>query len=238
LKINVIASGSGGNGTIISDGVSSLLLDAGIPIKRLLGESDIMISDIAGCLVSHDHGDHAMAAGDLAKRGLDIYASRGTFDSLGLSGHRCHAAAALRWFNAGTFEVMPFDVVHDAPEPFGFWAKSAATGENALYFSDTAYVKYRFDGITHLVAECNHGEYELRRSVRNGVIDPELAARIVKNHMSLERLIDFLEANDLSRLKQVHLIHMSTNNSDADRFREAVRRVTGKEVYAHDPHRR
>jgi phosphoribosyl 1,2-cyclic phosphodiesterase len=120
-----------------------------------------------------------------------------------------------------------------APEPLGFCAKSTRTGETALYFTDTAYVKYRFDEVNYLICECNHGEYELRRSVKDGVIEPELAARIVKNHMSLERLTGFLDANDLSRLKQVHLIHLSANNSDVDRFKEAVRRVTGKEVYAH-----
>ena len=233
MKIDVIASGSGGNATIISDGVSSLLLDAGIPIKRLFSESGVMISDVAGCLVSHDHGDHSLAVKDLAKRGIDIYASRGTFDRLELSGHRYHAVPAMQWFSAGTFEVMPFDVIHDAHEPFGFWAKSTRTRENALYFVDTAYVKYIFREIDYLICECNHGKHELHRSVKSGVIEPELAARIVKNHMSLERLIYFLKANDLSRLKQIHLIHMSANNSDAGRFKKAVRSVTGKEVYAH-----
>lgn len=233
MKINVIASGSGGNATIINDGASSLLLDAGIPIKRLFRESGIMISDIAGCLVSHDHGDHSLAVKDLAKRGIDIYASRGTFDRLELSGHRYHAVPALRWFNVGTFNVMPFDVVHDTPEPFGFWAKSKLTGENALYFVDTAYLKYRFSEIDYLICECNYGKDELLASVKNGIIEPELAARIVRNHMSLERLIDFLKINDLARLKQIHLVHMSANNSDSGRFKASVQSVTGKEVYAH-----
>jgi phosphoribosyl 1,2-cyclic phosphodiesterase len=233
MEIKVIASGSSGNATYISDGTTSLLLDAGIPVKGLQAGTGFRLSDVAGCFVTHDHGDHSKAVNDLAKRGTDVYASRGTLDKLEVSGHRYHALAPLEWVTVGSFDVMGFDVTHDAAEPFGFYAKSRATGKSALYFSDTAYVKYTFSGLTHIIAECNHGEGELRQSVRDGVIDADLAKRIVKNHFSIERLIDFLKANDRARLKEVHLIHLSDNNSHAERFKQAVQRITGTEVYVH-----
>lgn len=231
MKINVIASGSGGNCTIISDGKTSLLLDAGITIKNIRAGSGF--ASVDGVLVTHEHQDHSKAVKALAKYGVDIYASQGTLDALNLCGHRYHALKALDWVTVGTFKAMPFDVTHDAEEPFGFYCESCETGETALYFSDTAYVKYTFDRVTYLIAECNHGKRELRQSVRDGIIDADLAIRIVKNHMSIERLIDFIKANGGAKFKAVHLVHLSGNNSDAERFKRTVQRETGAEVYVH-----
>jgi len=233
MEIKIIASGSTGNATKISDGTSSLLLDAGINIKRLQSETGFTISSVAGCFVTHAHQDHCKAVKDLAKLGVNIYSSRGTFGSLGINGHRHREMKSLETITVGTFKVMAFDVVHDAEEPLGFLVESTVTGEKLLYFSDTAYVKYTFKGLTHIIAECNHGERELRKSVRDEVIDKILAKRIVQNHMSLERFIEFLKANDTSRVKQVYLIHLSDNNSNSERFKQAVQQITGTEVYVY-----
>jgi len=230
MEIKILASGSRGNATYINDGKTSLLLDAGIPIKELQAGTGFRLSGIGAALVTHDHIDHSKASKDLAKRGTDVYASQGTLDKIGASGHRYHPLTALVPFTVGTFNILPFDVTHDAAEPLGFLAESIATGEKLIYFSDTAYVKYTFAGLNYIIAECNHGEYELRQSVRDGVIDAVLAKRIVKNHFSVERLIGFLKANDLSRLTAVYLIHLSDNNSHAERFKQAVQRETGVEV--------
>ena len=55
--------------------------------------------------------------------------------------------------------------------------------------------------------------------------------RLIKSHMSLEHFLDLLKANDLHEVKQIYLLHLSNNNSDAERFREAVQKLTGTEVY-------
>ncbi len=228
-----MASGSSGNATYISDGVTSLLLDCGVPYSELQRGTDFGLSKLSGVLMTHYHQDHSKAAKDLAKRGVDLHSSAGTFNALKMHGHRCNPIKALETFSLGTFDIMPFDVIHDAPEPLGFLAKSRETGEKVLYFSDTAYVRYTFDNLTHIIAECNHGEYELRRSVSEGVITPELARRITRNHISVERLERLLKANDLSRLQEVHLIHLSDNNSNEERFKTVIQRVVGVPVYVH-----
>lgn len=233
MEIKVIASGSSGNATLISDGVTALLLDAGISHKELQRGTGFKLSGVAGCLITHEHQDHSKACKELAKTGTDVYAGAGTLAALGLNGHRYKAVEPLKAFTIGTFKVTGFDVKHDAAEPLGYLIHSAQTGEKLLYAVDTAYVKYTFPNLTHIIAECNHGEQELRGSVSRGITAPELAARIARNHFSLERLLDFLKASDLSRLREVHLIHLSDNNSDEQRFGQAVRRVTGVEVYIH-----
>ena len=138
---------------------------------------------------------------------------------------------ALQEVMIGTFAVLPFDVQHDAPEPLGFLLTSRRTGEKLLYFTDTYYLKYRFTGLTHIMGECNYSMDIVEQSVRNGYIPPALVPRLVKSHMSLEHFLDLLKANDLHEVKQIYLLHLSNNNSDAERFREAVQKLTGTEVY-------
>lgn len=231
MDITVIASGSSGNAYRISDGDTALLLDAGIPLQRIKQALNFRVRDLAGCLITHAHGDHAKAAGDLAKAGVDIYTSQGTIDACRLTGHRMKPVKALQEVMIGTFAVLPFDVQHDAPEPLGFLLTSRRTGDKLLYFTDTYYLKYRFTGLTHIMGECNYSMDIVEQSVRNGYIPPELVPRLVKSHMSLEHFLDLLKANDLHEVKQIYLLHLSNNNSDAERFREAVQKLTGTEVY-------
>lgn len=231
MDITVIASGSSGNAYRISDGDTALLLDAGIPLQRIKQALNFRVRDLTGCLVTHAHGDHAKAAGDLSKAGVDVYTSQGTIDACRLAGHRIKPVKALQEVMIGTFAVLPFDVQHDAPDPLGFLLTSRRTGEKLLYFTDTYYLKYRFTGLTHIMGECNYSMDIVEQSVRNGYIPPELVPRLIKSHMSLEHFLDLLKANDLHEVKQIYLLHLSNNNSDAERFREAVQKLTGTEVY-------
>ena len=68
-------------------------------------------------------------------------------------------------------------------------------------------------------------------SVESGYIPVELVPRLVRSHMSLEHLIMTLKANDLSRVRQIYLLHLSANNSDERRCREEIQKLTGAEVY-------
>lgn len=233
MDINVIASGSSGNSTMICDGESALLLDAGISIKDLERGSGWTLSRASACLVTHEHQDHSKACKDLAKRGIDIYASEGTLRAIKVEGHRAKIVCPLKRFVVGTFTIIGFDVKHDAAEPMGFLIHSNITSEKVLYVVDTAYIKYLPQGLTHIIIECNHGNKELRESVDNGTISADLAKRITRNHFSLERLLDFLKSIDLSATQEIHLVHLSDNNSNEERFKREVQQLTGIRVYIH-----
>src|SRR5690606_16205721 len=159
----------------------------------------------------HEHGDHARAAADIMRAGVDIYASRGTVKALGLSGHRVALIRALEQFRVGTWTVLPFEAVHDAAEPLGFLLASKAGGK-LLYLTDSAYCKYRFRGLTMLAVECNYSDDLLRQAVEAGRISESVRRRILRNHMSLERLLEMLRANDLSQVQEIHLLHLSDGN--------------------------
>lgn len=231
MEIKILASGSTGNAYRISDGKTSLLLDAGIPLKSIQVGCGFKVSHIQGCFVTHNHQDHSKATRDLSRLGIDIYTSQGTIDACGLTGHRVHAIKELQEITIGTFKVLPFDVQHDAPEPLGFLFTSIETEEKLLYFTDTYYIKYRFQGLTHIMAECNYDKETLQRSVDAGYIPIELVPRLMKSHMSLEHFLDLLKANDLREVRQIYLLHLSNNNSDEKRFKEEVQKLTGAEVY-------
>lgn len=231
MEVKVLASGSSGNAYRISDGETALLLDAGIPLKAIQAGLGFRVRDIMGCFITHAHKDHSKAAKDLARLGVDIYTSKGTADACGLTGHRIKVVRALEELVVGTFRVLPFDVQHDAPEPLGFLFARMVTGEKLLYFTDTYYLKYRFRGLTHIMAECNYSEEGIRNSIAAGYVPVELVPRLMKSHMSLEHLVDMLRANDLGRLRQIYLIHLSQNNSNVQQMKEEIQRQTGAEVY-------
>lgn len=55
LEIKQIASGSTGNCYRISDGKTNLLIEAGITIRKIKEALMFRLSEIEGCLISHEH---------------------------------------------------------------------------------------------------------------------------------------------------------------------------------------
>ena len=236
IRVTPIASGSSGNCYLIDDGKTKILIEAGIPIKRMQKGCDWMLSDVAGALISHEHGDHASHAKDLTRFGVDVYASQGTIDGTqdkpyALRGPQVHPIKALQEFSIGTFRILPFDVEHDAKEPLGFLIRSTATGEKLLFFTDTYYLKYKFPGCDIIMAECNYTMDQLLKNVADGITPAYRIQRLAKSHMSLETLEEMLQANDLSRLKQIYLLHLSSDNSYEEVMKQEIQKLTGVEVY-------
>lgn len=230
MDIQSIASGSTGNCYVISDGKTSLMIEAGIPVAEMQKAIGFRLTGCGGCLVSHSHGDHAKFAAALAKKSVDIYASAGTISACELTGHRIHTVKALNRFSVGTFVCLPFDVKHDAPEPLGFLIKSRVTGEQLLYFTDTPLLNYKFPGVNIMMAECNYDRDTLMAAVHCGSTPIEAVGRICESHMGLDALLIVLAANDLTQLRQVYLIHLSNRHANAQTIKKAVQAATGAEV--------
>lgn len=228
MNVEVLGSSSKGNCYIVSDGVTRLLLDCGVQIRRIISGIDFKPGSVAGCLVTHSHGDHVKAARELLFRGIRVYASAGCIGAANLCG--AVTVKSMEKLDIGTFRVLPFDIQHDAPEPLGFLLKSTATGEKLLYFTDTYYLKYRFTGVTHILCEANYSLDILQDKVDNGAVPKCLAERVISSHMSIDHLEQLLRACDLSRLRAVYLCHLSDSNSNAALFRERIQRLTGAEV--------
>lgn len=230
IEIKPLASSSRGNCYLVTDGITPLLLECGIHFSDIQRKTYFQMSSIAGCLVTHEHQDHGKAAKIIAKIGIDVYASQGTFDTLKLTGHRYIPVTALKRFNIGTWAILPFEAQHDAKEPLCFLLASQA-GDKLLFATDTFYIKYRFKGLTHIMVEANYSADILRENVARGFVPVEMKKRIVRSHFSLENLKWFLRSNDLKSVQELWLIHLSDGNSDAERFKREIQEITGKPVF-------
>jgi phosphoribosyl 1,2-cyclic phosphodiesterase len=205
------------------------MLECGLPWKQIQKALKFKTSDICGVLVSHEHGDHSKGLKDAAKAGMDIYTSLGTAEAINIHGHRINHIKSNGQFKIQDWIVYPFDVVHDAAEPLGFFIVNGQ--DRLLFLTDTSYCKYKFTGITQLVIEANFSNEILTRNIKAGRVEKSREKRLLESHMSLERVKDFLNKNDLSKLQEIYLIHLSSANSDEELFKREVQGLTGIPTY-------
>jgi len=231
IKFTPIASGSSGNCYHLTDGHTQILLECGLPFKKIRRALNFNTSSLSAILVSHSHLDHSRAAKEAARAGINVMSSQATLDALGLSGHRFHTITAREQFQLGTWTVLPFETVHEGEKGDTLGFLLASGDERLLFLTDSCYCPVRFSGLNVIAVECNYVDDLLDDNVRAGGVDRSLRKRIKASHMSLSTLKDFLEVNDLSRVRAIYLLHLSDGNSDAERFKKEVEETTGKPVY-------
>ena len=123
LAVCVLASGSKGNAIYISDGFTSILVDAGfsaIEIKRRLKSRGLNPKEINAILVTHEHSDHIQAVGVLSRQlMLPVYVNRKikNFASLANTVYEIRTFESRSPFQINDLTVHPFSVSHDASEP-------------------------------------------------------------------------------------------------------------------------
>jgi phosphoribosyl 1,2-cyclic phosphodiesterase len=226
-----LSSSSKGNCYIVeSHGVAPLLLECGIPIKAIREKLNFSLSGLAGCLISHEHGDHSKAAKDLLKAGVDVWTSEETAEALEIRTH--HRTNILRADNQeciGEWAVLPFDLHHDVPT-HGFLIGSP-NFEKLLFIPDTSYIRNRFEGVNIIAIECNYIADRLSHNIQSGAIPQAVGRRVRRNHMSLDTVIGMLKANDLSRCREIWLLHLSDANSDESAMLKRVQEETGIATY-------
>ncbi|NNK84792.1 MAG: MBL fold metallo-hydrolase, partial [Desulfobacterales bacterium] len=133
LFVCMLASGSKGNAIFISDGSTSILVDAGlsgIEIQRRLDTKGLCPEDLDAIIVSHEHSDHIQGVGVLSRRfDLPVYISHQTKEASPQIGSICN----LKYFECGTaFSINslclhPFSISHDAIDPAGFTVEKNGT---------------------------------------------------------------------------------------------------------------
>lgn len=212
----------------------ALIIECGVNIKDIKHSLDFSFKKVSGCILTHEHKDHSFSLIDLLKAGVDVYASKGTFNVLGYKQHhRIKHIAAGVLVEVGSFKVLPFNIQHDCVEPLGFIINHPETG-NILFITDSYYVSNKFRNINNIIIEANFSEEIIRKSVESGRIPDFLENRIYLSHMSIETCLKTLEANDLSQVNNIVLIHLSDGNSNAEQFKSAVEGLTGKRVHVAD----
>ncbi len=137
MRIASLGSGSKGNGTLVDNGDTCLLIDLGFTLKesvQRLNRLDIQPEEISAILVTHEHTDHIHGVAPFARKfATPVYLSPGTCQakSLGelpsLNPINCHAP-----FRVGSFDVVPVAVPHDAKEPCQYVLQSKGLSVGVL----------------------------------------------------------------------------------------------------------
>lgn len=229
MKIKVLASGSSGNCYLLQDKEETLILECGIRYKQILEGLDYDLSNVVGCLVTHEHKDHSKAMLDLNKNGIDVYASLGTIETLKIENHRTKVIKSEKIFQVGNFTVLPFTAKHDAEEPLGFLINHEKIG-NLLFLTDSYYCEYNFNNLNHILVECNYAKDLLDENIENGLIPLSLRNRITRSHFELNNVIDFLKANDLKNIRTIMIMHLSSQNSNEEYFKNQIQKNIGLPV--------
>lgn len=230
MKLHVLSSSSAGNCYLLENETEALVVEAGVSFSVVKKAIDFNIRKIVGCVLTHEHGDHAKCVGEFLTQGIPVYTSKGTIDSLKLDSPFVKAVEHSKKTSIGSFEVMPFDIIHDAAQPFGYIIKHPSCGK-VLFITDTHYSEYTFRGLNHILVEANYSKPCLEQAITDGRTPEFLRNRIESSHMSLDTTKELLSANDLSQVRNIVLIHLSGNNSNPENFREEVQKLTGKEVH-------
>ena len=161
--------------------------------------------------------DHAKAARDVMKAGIDVYASEGTFtaieESLSLS-RRARVVEDKAIQQIGNFFVFPYSIIHDAAEPLGYVIHES--DDWLLFCPDSGYIKQRFTiAFTIIAIECSYDIKILERRVDTGDINETLAKRLLTSHAEKQTTMNYIsEYCDTSKLQEIHLLHTSGDNLD------------------------
>lgn len=220
MIFTALSSSSAGNAYIVDDQETKILLECGISHKKLKTLSGFSLSQFAGCLVSHEHKDHAKAVKELIKDGMTLYMSEGTADAMETDG--VELISSMEQFNIGSFDIVPFTTFHDAAEPLGFLIKSRVDDDVLAFATDTVNLRYQFPGLNILAIEANYDKAILERCDK---MPEKVRHRISNSHMEIDTLCDYLRTLDLSQCREIHLLHLSDATSHEGHFINKVSRL-------------
>ena len=225
MRFHSLASSSHGNAYIVSDTQTRILLECGVSHKKLQHLCGFKTTVFDACVISHEHKDHSGCVDKLLASGTTVYMSQGTAEALELPESLLELAQEMKSgqrFSVGTIDVLPFTTMHDAKEPLGFVMQSRVDGDILAYAIDTVNVPYNFPGVNLLAVEANFDQAILDRCER---MPEKVRHRIANTHMEIDMLCKCLKRMDLSRCREIYLLHLSDATSHEGHFINKVSRA-------------
>ena len=130
LNFCSLYSGSTGNCLFVSSKYTTLLVDAGVSLKKIeqaLTSLKINPQNIDGILVTHEHSDHIKSIGNISKKyHIPVYANIETWNAINeeqqskIESKNVKHFSINEKFSIGDIEILPFSIPHDAANPCGF----------------------------------------------------------------------------------------------------------------------
>jgi phosphoribosyl 1,2-cyclic phosphodiesterase len=237
LSVCVLGSGSRGNAVFVSDGSTSILVDAGFSareIDRRMRARGLDPAGLSAILVTHEHTDHVRGIERLVRRHrLPVYLTAGTRRQAAALNElpEVHGFDCGRDFRIGSLTVRPFSISHDAADPAGFTI--GANGSRIGIATDlgqvTALVCEHLRGCRLLIVEANHDPDMLMNGPYPWFLKQRIRSRTghLANHETGRLLAEVLHAG----LERVVLAHLSeTNNRPEKALAEMAALFSGASV--------
>jgi phosphoribosyl 1,2-cyclic phosphodiesterase len=245
ISLCALASGSNGNCYYIGNEHDAILIDAGIPARRILArmrQREIIPDKIRAVFLSHEHADHASGARVLARRlRIPVFVTQKTYMAM----YPNHKPAMPRFFvpgqeiTVGSFHVHPFLKNHDAAEPCSF--RIVNKGFHVGVFTD---IGSPCERIIHHLSQCHALFLETNydeKMLWEGSYPWPLKQRIGSDHghLSNDQAFELLKNHSGSELKVVFLSHLSAENNTPEtalnRFSELAVKISIHLTSRHAP---
>ncbi len=232
LSVCVLASGSRGNATYISDGLTAILIDAGlsgVEIQRRMVGKGLDPRSLDAILVSHEHADHIQGVGVLSRRfGLTVYMNDGTWQASGSALGKLSGVCPFTCghsFAIGSLAIHPFSISHDAEDPAGFTivCNGAKVGVATDLGIVTGVVKTHLRACDILILEANHDSQMLIDGPYPWPLKQRIRGR--SGHLSNDDTALLLEELLHDRLAHVILAHLSAENNTPEKASRVVKTV-------------
>ena len=129
MKFCPLYSGSSGNSIFVAGDNARILIDAGLPGKKIdealksIGEDP---SDIDGIFVTHEHSDHIKGIGVISRKyDVPIYANENTWSAMEVSigkikEHNIKVIDKRSNTQINDMNIKAFNIPHDAAAPMGY----------------------------------------------------------------------------------------------------------------------
>lgn len=231
MVLKVLGSSSSGNCYLLEskDG-DTLILEVGLSateIKKALG---FRLDKVVGCVISHQHRDHSKSLKEMLKYGITVLALHDVFNSHNVKNRTfCKEIKPMHCYQIGGFKIFCIGLVHDVP-CLGFIIEHKEIGR-LLFVTDTMMLEYTVPKMNHIMIEANYADDTLMKNIETGIVPFSMKERLLHSHLELETTKGILKANDLSECSEIVLIHLSSNNSNEERFRNEIKALTGLPTY-------
>lgn len=227
MKILPIASSSSGNCTYISTEDAHILIDAGVPVKKIIHNTGRDKFD--AIIISHEHSDHIKSAGPAGRKfKCPVYMHEWSYNA------KKHLFQDVTMVDLkpsdvlkfGDLEIKTFSTKHDAKYTFGFLITDTTHNKTLCYVTDTGIItplmrQYMANADAYLIET----DYDVQMLKDYEDYSDYLKERIASayGHLSTDDALDGLEKIGIDKTSFVIFAHLSDRTNRPDKVLKAAK---------------